>query len=129
MQQDAIRDEHKACREGLDLPVDQAMVATRAEGDCSAKEITGVLVETEIYDVAARFATDVCRLNGGDTVSAAQFKVMDFVPVKFSERHSSDARWGAVTEVVFPEIPLGAARLAQLDVAMTPTSTQSEETP
>lgn len=52
--------------------------------------------------LASRYASEICSANLGEQYQASQFKVMDFVPVKFSERNTSTARWGSVTEVTFP---------------------------
>ena len=72
------------------------------ETRCAADEIIPTIGQSFAYDLARRYAAQTCTdrgMGGGDV----QFKIVEFFPLKYSERNQPDRRWSHVDEMIFPQ--------------------------
>ena len=69
--------------------------------ECAREEVIEVVEHSPSYALASRFALSVCE-GVQPNPSRYQFKIMEFFPVQYSQRHDATLRWGRVTEFEFP---------------------------
>ena len=71
--------------------------------ECTPHEIITRLKNESSYALASRLAQRWC-MNSVRRPVAYQFKVVEFFPIQYSQRHESDRRWGRVAEFEFAVI-------------------------
>lgn len=74
---------------------------TDDETRCAADRMIPTIGQSFAYDLARRYAVQACTSRGmgrGDV----QFKLVEFFPLKYSERNRTDRRWSHVDEMTFP---------------------------
>lgn len=110
-----------SCREELaQWELDEASRASRAaalapgvqdvdrppQPRCDETGLIARLRQQPAYELAESFSREVCAANLGSQAIAAQFKVMDFIPKKYTQRNEPGAMWGSVMEMPFPPVAL-----------------------
>jgi hypothetical protein len=68
---------------------------------CAADRVIPTIGQSFAYDLARRYAAQTCT-NRGMRRGEVQFKIVEFFPLKYSERDQSDRRWSHVDEMIFP---------------------------
>lgn len=71
------------------------------EARCAANRMIPTIGPSFALDLARRYSAQTCAdrgMGGGDV----QFKIVEFFPLKYSERGQTGRRWSHVDEVVFP---------------------------
>ncbi|REK09157.1 MAG: hypothetical protein DWQ36_07475 [Acidobacteria bacterium] len=96
----------RAEAEGGEMPVE---TDGESAAQCTGRDVVPLLVSEPSVELAQRYAVRACRANGGDSVVAAQVKLLDFLPKPFSKRHDESAVWGSVMEVPLPPIEVAPA--------------------
>ncbi len=83
-----------------------AIAAARPdEPGCGPDDLMAELVELPEFQLALDYTHHVCSTLSGPDLSAIQFKLVEFFPLKYTERDQREThRWGKVIETVFPEI-------------------------
>jgi hypothetical protein len=75
------------------------------EASCRDEEAVHRIRDSPPYELATRFAERTCRdWERVARLDDVQFKLLEFFPLKYSERHERDKRWSQVEEVVFPPL-------------------------
>ena len=69
---------------------------------CAASQIIPTIGQSFPYDLARRYAAQTCTARGMGTRGEVQFKIVEFFPLKYSEREKTDRRWSHVDEMIFP---------------------------
>lgn len=77
--------------------------------ECAREEVIDVVEHLPSHALASRFARSVCD-DIQPKSSRYQFKIMEFFPVQYSQRHDLSRRWGRVTEFDFPARSLRQTR-------------------
>lgn len=77
------------------------------EERCSEENLAVEVTETSHFDLASRFASDVCAALHipARNADSFQIRVVDLTPKKFSQRNDP-APWGAVKAIDFPKRPI-----------------------
>lgn len=68
---------------------------------CAAERIIPTLGQSFAFDLARRYAAQACT-DRGIGPGAVQFKIVEFFPLKYSERGKTGGRWSHVDEMIFP---------------------------
>ena len=87
---------------GIGLNRDLMQHKTNCPG-CTQREILGRLTNQRSFSLASRFAQRWCQ-GKLESVSAYQFKMIEFFPLQYSQRHEIGRRWGRVSELEFDVI-------------------------
>ena len=74
---------------------------TGDETHCAPDRIIPTIGQSFAYDLARRYAAQACTGRGMGR-GEVQFKLLEFFPLKYSERARTDRRWSHVDELIFP---------------------------